>query len=78
MSKHAVYMLVAYVRCVTQPATTIAVPLRRELEPGLFALCDMCGDFERDAALKGMLDASGQVVFKALWTEWEHQRYKGA
>jgi len=25
-----------------------------------------------------MLDASGQVVFKALWTEWEHQRYKGA
>lgn len=78
MSKHAVYILVAYVRCVTHGVTTIATPLRQELQPGLFALCDLVSKYERDAVLKGMLDASGQVVFKGLWSEWERQRYKGA
>lgn len=77
MSKHAVYILVAYVRCLTMPDTTIDVSLRQALQPGLYALCELCGEFERDTALKGMLDASGQLVFKALWREWERQRYRG-
>ena len=78
MSKHAVYILVAYVRCVTQGITTLATPVRQELQAGLFALCDLVNKYERDAVLKGMLDASGQVVFKTLWSDWERQRYKGA
>lgn len=77
MSKHAVYILVAYVRCVTQSITTLATPVRQELQPGLYALCDLVSKYERDAVLKGMLDASGQIIFKALWSEWERQRYKG-
>ncbi|KAI3625576.1 hypothetical protein CBS9595_000937 [Malassezia furfur] len=77
MSKHAVYILVAYVRCVTQSGTTLATPVRQELQPGLYALCDLVSKYERDAVLKGMLDASGQIIFKALWSEWERQRYKG-
>lgn len=78
MSKYAVYIMVAYVRCVTMPDTTITAALRQELQPGMFALCNMCGDFERDAALKSMLDAAGQLVFKSIWTQWDAQRYKGA
>ncbi|WFD23158.1 hypothetical protein MEQU1_001844 [Malassezia equina] len=78
LSKYAVYMLLAYVRCVTMPHTTIAATLRTELQPGLFVLCDVCGEHERDAALKHALDASGQVIFQALWADWERQRYKGA
>ena len=78
MTKHTVYILVAYARCVTMPHTTIAPNLRQEILPGLFALCDICGDFERDAALKSMLDASAQLVFKDIWRQWDAQRYKGA
>ncbi|WFD26752.1 hypothetical protein MNAN1_001739 [Malassezia nana] len=78
LSKYAVYMLLAYVRCVTMPHTTVAAALRAELQPGLLVLCDLCGEYERDAALKHALDASGQVVFQALWADWERQRYKGA
>lgn len=78
MKKHAVYVLVAYARCVTMPHTTIPPNLRQELLPGLFALCDICGDFERDTALKSMLDASAQLVFKDIWRQWDGQRYKGA
>ncbi|WFD19545.1 hypothetical protein MCAP1_001777 [Malassezia caprae] len=78
LSKYAVYMLLAYVRSITMPHTTIAAALRTELQPGLFVLCDVCGEHERDAALKHALDASGQVVFQALWADWERQRYKGA
>ncbi|CCU97761.1 unnamed protein product [Malassezia sympodialis ATCC 42132] len=77
LSKYAVYMLLAYVRSATMPYTTIAAALRTELQPGLFVLCDVCGEHERDAALKHALDASGQVVFQALWADWERQRYKG-
>lgn len=78
LSKYAVYMLLAYVRSITMPHTTIAAALRTELQPGLFVLCDVCGEHERDAALKHALDASGQAVFQALWADWERQRYKGA
>lgn len=77
MTKHAVHILVAYVRCVTMGPTTIPVALRQELQPGLFTICDLCGEYERDAALKNMLDASGQLIFKSLWRDYERQRYRG-
>lgn len=78
MSKHAVYILVAYARCLTMPHTTVPAASRHELMPGLYALCDMCGEHERDAALKSMLDTSAQLIFKSIWTQWDAQRYKGA
>ncbi|WFD34398.1 hypothetical protein MCUN1_001237 [Malassezia cuniculi] len=78
MSKHAIYMLLAYVRCVTSISTTISQPLRHELHPGLMALCSMISSHERDAALKSLLDAPGQLVFKSIWADWERQRYRGA
>lgn len=78
MSKHAIYVLLAYVRCVTRTATTITQPLRHELYPGLMALCGMISPHERDAALKGLLDAAGQLVFKSIWNDWERQRYRGS
>ncbi|WFC97850.1 hypothetical protein MYAM1_000570 [Malassezia yamatoensis] len=78
MSKHVVYILMAYVRTVSQGTTTLAPPVRQELQAGLFALCDLVGHYERDAVMKGMLDASSQMNFKSLWSEWERQRYKGS
>lgn len=76
-SKHAAYVLTAYIEAVNDPLCHISTQVRRELQPGLFALCDMLGDHNRDAMMVSALDASGKVMMKALWKEYEKQRYVG-
>jgi hypothetical protein len=76
-SKHALYVLVAYIRAVTDPLCTLSPAIRRELEPGLFALCGMMGEHGRDAVMMSMLDAGGKQVLKSLWKEYEKQKYVG-
>lgn len=76
-SKHALYVLVAYIRALTDPLCSLSPAIRRELEPGLFALCGMMGEHGRDALMMSMLDAGGKQVLKSLWKEYEKQKYVG-
>ncbi|EMD41711.1 hypothetical protein CERSUDRAFT_128752 [Gelatoporia subvermispora B] len=75
-SKHAAYVLTAYIQAMNDPLCFMSAPIRRELQPGLFALCDMMGEHDRDAMMV-TLDAGGKATLKALWREYEKQRYVG-
>ncbi|EPQ31123.1 uncharacterized protein PFL1_06842 [Pseudozyma flocculosa PF-1] len=76
-SKHAVYVVVAYLNAVTNPASTLPTDVRAEVQPGLLALCGVVGKHERDAAMVGLLDSAGKTLFKNLWRKWEDERYRG-
>lgn len=76
-SKHAPYVVTAYMRALIDPLSIISPPIRQELEPGLFALCDMMGEYGRDAIMTAMLDDSGKAMMKILWIEYDKQRYVG-
>ncbi|PCH33433.1 hypothetical protein WOLCODRAFT_147530 [Wolfiporia cocos MD-104 SS10] len=76
-SKHAPYVLTAYIDAMIEPLCVVSTQVRRELEPGLFALCEMLGEHDRDAMMVSALDASGKAAMKALWKEYDKQRYTG-
>ncbi|GBE78138.1 hypothetical protein SCP_0110210 [Sparassis crispa] len=76
-SKHAAYVLTAYIDAVNDPLCIVPTQIRRELQPGLFALCDMLGEHNRDAMMVSALGAGGKATMKALWREYEKQRYAG-
>lgn len=77
VSKHAAYVLTAYIEAVNDPLCHVSAQVRKELQPGLFALCDMLGEHIRDAMMVSALDASGKVAMKTLWKDYEKQRYVG-
>ncbi|OJA09101.1 hypothetical protein AZE42_02578 [Rhizopogon vesiculosus] len=76
-AKHAAYVVTAYIDAVNDPLCVMRADMKRELEPGLFSLCDMMGTHSRDAVMVSALDAGGKSVMKALWKEYEKQRYVG-
>jgi hypothetical protein len=76
-SKHAASVLQAYVDAVTDPLCTVSASVRKELHPGLFVLCGMMSEHSRDAMMVSSLDASGKIVLKTLWKEYEKQKYTG-
>ncbi|KAF8845403.1 hypothetical protein BDN67DRAFT_961740 [Paxillus ammoniavirescens] len=76
-AKHAGYVLIAYIDALNDPLCVMTTEMRRELEPGLFALCEMVGEHSRDAVMMSALDSSGKTIMKALWKEYEKQRYVG-
>ncbi|KZT06756.1 uncharacterized protein LAESUDRAFT_774312 [Laetiporus sulphureus 93-53] len=76
-SKHGAYVLVAYVEAVNDPLCHVSTQVRKELQPGLFALCDMLGEHIRDAIMVSALDSGGKATMKAIWREYEKQRYIG-
>lgn len=76
-SKHAAYVLKAYIDAMNDPLCVFPLDLRRELQPGLFSLCDMITEHSRDAMMVSALDAGGKATMKALWKEYEKQRYVG-
>ncbi|RPD63168.1 hypothetical protein L227DRAFT_573006 [Lentinus tigrinus ALCF2SS1-6] len=76
-SKHAAYVLTAYIEVVNDPLCVVSSAIRKELQPGLFALCDMLGEHNRDAIMVSALDAGGKATMKVLWREYEKQRYVG-
>jgi hypothetical protein len=76
-AKHAAYVVTAYIDAVNDPLCVMRADVRRELEPGLFSLCEMMGAHSRDAVMVSALDAGGKSVMKALWKEYEKQRYVG-
>jgi len=76
-SKHAAYVLCAYIQALNDPLCVFPAEIRKELEPGLFALCDMMGENNRDAMMVASLDAGGRTVMKGIWREYEKQKYVG-
>lgn len=78
LAKHAPFLLLAYVRLLTDLSSVVSPLLRRELEPGVGAVCEMVGDRDRDAIMVGGgLDAGGKGVLKMVWNEWDSKRYAG-
>ncbi|KAJ7492845.1 Urb2/Npa2 family-domain-containing protein [Mycena latifolia] len=76
-SKHAAYVIKAYIDAMNDPLCILPSELRKELRPGLFALCNMLSDHSRDAMMVSTLDAGGKTIMKSLWTEYEKQKYIG-
>ncbi|KAF7339660.1 Urb2 domain-containing protein [Mycena sanguinolenta] len=76
-SKHAAYVIKAYIDAMNDPLCMLPPELRKELRPGLFALCSMLNDHNRDAMMVSALDAGGKTIMKNLWTEYEKQKYVG-
>ncbi len=76
-SKHATYVLVAYLRSLTGTGATVEAEVRAELEVGMMTVCEVMGTRQRDAAMVGWCDAAGRVLLKRLWGVYEKQRYKG-
>jgi len=76
-SKHAAYIIKAYIDAMNDPLCILPSELRKELRPGLFALCNILSDHSRDAMMVSALDAGGKTIMKNLWTEYEKQKYIG-
>lgn len=76
-SKHAAYVLKAYIDAMNDPLCVLHLSLRNELRPGLFSLCDMLNEHSRDAMMVSALDAGGKATMKNVWKEYEKQRYVG-
>jgi len=77
LSKHVAYVIQAYIEALNDPLCVVPLNVRRELQPGLFALCDMLHEHGRDALMTSALDAGGKAVMKVLWRDYEKQRYVG-
>lgn len=76
-SKHAAYVLKAYIDAMNDPLCILPSDLRKELYPGLFALCGMLNEHSRDALMLSSLDSGGKTTMKSLWKEYEKQHYVG-
>jgi len=76
-SKHAAYVLKAYIDAMNDPLCVLPLDLRKELQPGLFSLCEMLSEHSRDALMVSLPDAGGKAIIKTLWKEYEKQRYVG-
>lgn len=76
-SKHAAYVLETYIEAMNDPLCVLPLEVRKELQPGMFALCGMVSEHSRDSLMISALDAGGKATLKALWTDYEKQRYVG-
>ncbi|KAF8641079.1 hypothetical protein AX17_000723 [Amanita inopinata Kibby_2008] len=74
-SKHAIYVVKAYIECMNDPLCVMGGDVRKELQPGLFALCGMVSEHSRDAVMVSALDVGGKTFMKNLWQEYEKQKY---
>ncbi|KAF8273762.1 Urb2/Npa2 family-domain-containing protein [Lactarius quietus] len=77
LSKHVACVLQAYLDALNDPLCVLAPDIRRELQPGLFVLCDILNHHTRDALMVSALDVGGKAAMKGLWREYEKQRYTG-
>jgi len=75
--KHASYVLVAYVQAMNDPLCVVYAATRKELYPGLFALCGMLNDHDREAMMLSALDGGGKSTMKTLWNDYKKQKYAG-
>lgn len=76
-SKHSAYVIKAYVESLNNPLCVLPAAVRKELQPGLYALCGLLNEYSRDALMASATDAGEKAVLRALWREYEEQRYVG-
>ncbi|KAF5312634.1 hypothetical protein D9619_003319 [Psilocybe cf. subviscida] len=76
-SKHAAYVLKAYIESMNDPLCVMQLDVRKELQPGIFALCEMVSEHSRDSLMISALDAGGKALLKTLWKDYDKQRYVG-
>ncbi|KAK7463828.1 hypothetical protein VKT23_005765 [Stygiomarasmius scandens] len=76
-SKHASYVLKAYVEVVNDSLCTLPIRIRKELQPGIYALCGMMTDHARDALMASMTESGEKLTLKQLWQDYEKQKYTG-
>ncbi|GAA5895691.1 Urb2 domain-containing protein [Sporobolomyces salmoneus] len=80
LSKHAPFLLLAYLRACVHPTCPIPSTLRGELQGGWFEVMDSMGKWEREALMKGFLGEDEEAergVLRDLWKSWEKERYRG-
>ncbi|RDB29584.1 hypothetical protein Hypma_015277 [Hypsizygus marmoreus] len=77
LSKHSAFIIKAYIDAMNDPLCLLSSEIRKELQRGLYAVCSMVGDHNRDAMMVAALDAGGKSTMKTLWKEYEKQRYVG-
>lgn len=83
LSKHAIYIILAYVQSLLNPSGSFVSPsIKRELTPGLVSLCGVVSSdtLERDWVLASgdLLDQGGKTVFKdEIWSKYERTKYRG-
>jgi hypothetical protein len=76
-SKHAMFVLDAYVDATNDPLCVVPLEIRKAIQPGLFSLCDMLNEHSRDTLMASIPSADGKTTMKSLWREYEKQRYVG-
>jgi hypothetical protein len=80
LSKHAPFVLARYLlACTANPP--LSGNVRAALWPGIKAIMGSMSKFEREALMKGMLTSEHEaerVLLRALWKDFDRQRYKGA
>ncbi|EEB91902.1 hypothetical protein MPER_09667 [Moniliophthora perniciosa FA553] len=76
-SKHAAYVVKAYIEAVNDPLCVLPLAVKKALQPGLYSLCSMINEYNRDALMVAMQDQGDKSIFKDLWKEYEKQRYVG-
>ncbi|GAA5926924.1 Urb2 domain-containing protein [Sporobolomyces koalae] len=80
LSKHAPFLLLAYLRACVHPTCPIPSALRGELQGGWYEVMDSMGKWEREALMKGFLNEDEEAergVLRGLWKSWEKERYRG-
>jgi hypothetical protein len=91
LSKHAPGLLLAYVKAVADPLAGVSVGIRREMEPGLFALCEAITAGGKAQYGKGPGEGVGEAfglgegdnadaeyeIWVDLWERWSKRRYSG-
>lgn len=77
-SKHAPFVLLAYIQAMNDPLCTMSSAIRKEMQAGIFALCGMISEHGRDSLMVSALDTNGQATLKTIWKEYERQRYVGS
>ncbi|KAF8649798.1 hypothetical protein AX16_005564 [Volvariella volvacea WC 439] len=76
-SKHSAYVLKAYIEVMNDPLCLLSSATRKQIAPGLYALCSMMSVHSRDSLMASGLDAGGKATLKALWKDYEKQKYVG-
>ncbi|KAI7823242.1 Urb2/Npa2 family-domain-containing protein [Gamsiella multidivaricata] len=76
--KHAPYILMEYFTIQGSVVASISQQsLRNALLPGLYALLNLCSDWEREMMMIG-LDNTGKMLLKGLYTDYlRHHKYTG-
>ena len=62
--------MMEYVALIAKyPELVIEGPVQKALAPGLYALFNVLGTYEREMCMAA-LDGPGQGIFKKLWEDW--------